>query len=135
MLGIFIRLWKPFAPRYEKLQQGRVSRVETALCHDVPGELLGRHRPRRVPQCIERRPRQIATQCPVRRARDLLADALDIVARIENPDRGVDMIEIDDQLPQRSAGVRNLTGDFGTLLDQPKEGVRPLNGHAALLFQ
>jgi hypothetical protein len=33
------------------------------------------------------------SQSPVRRGRDLLADALDIVARIEDPDRGVNMLE------------------------------------------
>jgi hypothetical protein len=42
---------------------------------------------------------QIAAQCSMSRRRDLLADAFDIVTRIENPDRGINMIQIDDQLP------------------------------------
>jgi hypothetical protein len=69
----------------------------------MPSKFLGCHRPWRVAQSIKRRPRQIATQCPVCCARDLLPDALDIVTRIENPDRCVDMVQIDDQLPQRGA--------------------------------
>jgi hypothetical protein len=32
-------------------------------------------------------------------------------------------------------GVGNLAGDLGALLDQPGEGVRALDRHAALLFQ
>jgi hypothetical protein len=62
----------------------------------VTGKLYGRHRPWRVPQRIQGCPRHVATDCPVRRARDLLADALDVVGRIEDPNRCVNMIEIDD---------------------------------------
>jgi|HubBroStandDraft_6_1064221.scaffolds.fasta_scaffold2414338_1 hypothetical protein len=51
------------------------------------------------------------------------------------PDRGVNVVKIYDQLPQRRAGVRDLAGDFRPFLDKPGESVRPLNRHAALLFQ
>ena len=42
------------------------------------------------------------------RARNLLANAFDIVGRIENPDRGVNVIKVDDQLSQGGAGMRDL---------------------------
>jgi hypothetical protein len=71
----------------------------------------------------------------VRHGRDLLTDALDIVARIKNADRGVDVVQIDDELPQRGAGMGNLAGDLGALLGQPGEGVRPLYRHASFLLQ
>jgi non-homologous end joining protein Ku len=47
----------------------------------VPGQLLRRHRPRRVPERIQRRPRQVAPQGAVRRTRNLLADTLNIEAQ------------------------------------------------------
>jgi hypothetical protein len=54
-----------------------------------------------------------------------LPDALDIVARVKNPDRGVNVVEIDHQLPQDGAVMRYLTGDFRVLLDKPDKGVWP----------
>jgi hypothetical protein len=38
-------------------------------------------------------------------ARDLLANALNVVARVEDANRRVNMVKIDDQLPQRGARV------------------------------
>ena len=61
---------------------------------------FSRHRPRSVPQRVERRAGHVAAQCAVRRSRDLQADAIDVIGRIKDADRRIDMVKIDDQLPQ-----------------------------------
>jgi hypothetical protein len=45
------------------------------------------------------------------------------------------MVEIDDQLPENGAGVRDLAGDLGALLDHAGKSVRALDRHAALRCQ
>jgi hypothetical protein len=45
------------------------------------------------------------------------------------------VVKVNNQLPQRGAGVCDLAGDLRPLLDKPGESVRPINRHAALLFQ
>jgi hypothetical protein len=118
----------------------------------VPGQLLRRHRPRRVPERIQRRPRQVAPQGAVRGTRNLLADTLNIEAQTGMGRTGTMFHTIQrssdrksgsphqrgqghNQLPQRGAGVCDLAGDLRPLLDKPGESVRPINRHAALLFQ
>ena len=48
----------------------------------------------------------------------LLADALDVVVGSENPDRRVNMVEIDDQLAKHGANVRDLAGDAARQKDE-----------------
>jgi hypothetical protein len=60
----------------------------------MPGEFLGGHRPRRIPQSIERRPRPIAAQRLVRGCRQLLPDTFIVVARFEDADRRIDMVKV-----------------------------------------
>jgi hypothetical protein len=54
----------------------------------------------------------------VRCCRYLLADALNVVARIEDADCRINVVKVDDQLPQYSARMRNLPGDLRALLDE-----------------
>jgi hypothetical protein len=49
---------------------------------------------------------------------DLLANALNIVIGIKQPDRGVNVVKINDQLTEDRAGVRELAGDLRPLLDK-----------------
>jgi hypothetical protein len=56
-----------------------------------------------------------------------------VIARIEDANRGIDMIQVDNQLPQRGAGVRNLAGVLGALLDKAGQGIRSLNGWSSAL--
>ena len=80
-----------------------MGRVQAALSHDMPREFLGCHRPRRIPQGIERRSRQIAPERAVRGGQQLLADTFDIVTRVEDADGRVDVVKVDDELPQHGA--------------------------------
>jgi hypothetical protein len=82
---------RPRAPR-EQLQQRLVSRVDATLGHDVPGEFDGRHRPGRIPQGIEGSTCHVASDRPMRGARYLLADTLNVVARVKQPNRRVNVL-------------------------------------------
>jgi hypothetical protein len=75
-----------------------------------------------------------APDCPMRGTRDLLTDALDIVARIEDPKRRIDVVEVDDQLPECRTSVRDLAADLCSFLDEPGQCVRPISRHAAALL-
>jgi hypothetical protein len=67
------------------------------------------------PQGVERRTHHVAAHRAMRGCRDLLADALNVVIGVEQPNRGVDVIQVDDQLSQPCAGVRDFAGDLSTL--------------------
>jgi len=48
-----------------------------------------------------------------------LGEPLNVVARIEYPNRRVYMVQVDDQLPQHGAGMRDLAGDLRPLPTGP----------------
>ena len=55
----------------------------------------------------------------MRGTQNLLPDARNVVVRIKEPDRRIDVIQVDDQVPQSRACMRDLAGDLRSLLDEP----------------
>jgi hypothetical protein len=92
----------------KQLQHGLVSRVDATFGHDVTGKLYSRHRPRRIPQRIQGCACHVTPDRPVGGAQDLLADALDIVTRIEDPNGVVRDYFSARDLRERPKGVLQL---------------------------
>jgi|HubBroStandDraft_6_1064221.scaffolds.fasta_scaffold2025590_1 hypothetical protein len=77
---------------------------EPAFGYDLPGQLLRCHR-----LGASLRASNIAPQRAMRVGRDLLADSFDVVTQVENPDRRVNVIKVNGELPQRCTGVVELS--------------------------
>ncbi len=64
----------------------------------------------------------------MRRSRSLRFDPLDVVARVEDADRRIDVFKVDNQLPQRGASIDNASGDFRPLGYEAGKGVATMFG-------
>ena len=83
-----------------QLHQPLVGCVQPTLGHDVPGQVARGQRPIGLPQGVQHEPGYFALEGRVTRGHRLRPDILQVDVRLEQPYRGVEVIQVDVELAE-----------------------------------